>query len=305
MAAPSPLPRLPKYSNDGAGAITDDPLLLSCAACARSLEHQNRCAGCQCVSYCNRACQGAHWKAAHKAHCARLAAENFVYIHGLAEAGNGAAALDAGFTLERGIGVAKRPAEALALYRRSAEAGCVQALTQLGHMLGNGAEGVRRDRAESAHFFLCAAEAGEADGALNFGLYCAYGKGTKVNGAAALRWLGAAIELEPHAAWVGNARYNMGRIHFAAIGGCPESPFDAERHFQAGAEAGHAESAEALVFLLGTGGEFGRGRKDMAAARKWAHRAVEPGADADKIAELLWTMDLGPGPSRRSAAAKR
>ena len=178
---------------------------------------------------------------------------------------------------------------------KSSAAGCVKADVNIGHMLGNGAEGVARDLAGSARAFLRAAKEGSATGALNYGTYCAYGKGCSVDGTAAVRWLRAAVASDhADASWSAMAYYDMGRILMMGIGGARTDLGEAERCLGAAADRGDAESAFTLVGLLLSGGPSGGGRKDKAAARKWANRAIELGMSASKVEDIFWAAQAPP-----------
>lgn len=278
--------RIPAYAK---GPSPKDALLTTCASClAADGAPLSACGGCQCVAYCNIICQREHWRRQHKAECKPLAALNFTHISGLALAGDASAAFDTGVMLQHGLGTPRNLAEALKHFRASADAGCINANVSLSYLLANGE--VARDPVGSARAFRFAAENGVADAANRFGLYCVYGKGVAVNGAAAIRWLTFAVAKEPGAQWVPNAFYELGRIHLFGIGGVRTSEPEAERFFAQGADAGDVDSATALMVLLGTGGPAGRGRKDKVEARKWARRAVALGKDEDKVNDLFHAM---------------
>ena len=46
-----------------------------CDACKGAFVKVQMCGRCKRVKYCSRACQSKHWKAGHKAQCARWVAE--------------------------------------------------------------------------------------------------------------------------------------------------------------------------------------------------------------------------------------
>jgi TPR repeat protein len=272
-----------------------DQLLVTCATCSAKPVDPLRCVGCQCVAYCGVACQRTHWSARHKRECKILAAKNFHYIHGLAGT-NPSAAFDAGVMLERGLGTAPDAAKALVLYQEvvaKTDGICISAHVQIGHILNVGAAGVARDFPGSARAFLSAAELGDHVGAINYGLYCVYGKGVRVNGADALRWLQFAVDVigKPNDPLTLKAHYEMGRVHLFGIGGAIIDEQKAERCFVLAADAGDADSAYSLVGLLGMGGPTESGRVDLRAARKWAKQAIKLGKDARKVNELLEAMN--------------
>ena len=280
-------PRLPSFGKDSEGRW--DKLLSECAECGKVLSVMNRCSGCQCRTYCNRDCQRAHWKQ-HKGDCKRLAAANYVQVSRLADAGDEQAIFAAAAMLLRGHGVAKRPAEALAMLRRSEAAGCRDASNQIGHLLANGDDGVAKDLPASARAFLRASEAGCANSAYCYGRACAYGTGVALDSAAALRWLQAAVDLSTSIGGndiVASAYYEMGRLR---IGGTSEDSHEAERCYRAGAAAGSGECAQVLAVLFASGGDGFPGthwRRSTKEAKIWARRAIELGCDSDEMSELM------------------
>jgi MYND finger len=67
-----------------------------CAACTRlevcmpAGEHARVCSKCECVRYCSRRCQTAHWRDGHKQYCAALAALKSGSVDGIGNGGDSA-----------------------------------------------------------------------------------------------------------------------------------------------------------------------------------------------------------------------
>jgi len=70
--------RLDAAAGGGGGGTRDFPraalALLACDACGDDAAQLQRCGGCAGAFYCNAECQGAAWRAGHKAACAAAAA---------------------------------------------------------------------------------------------------------------------------------------------------------------------------------------------------------------------------------------
>jgi TPR repeat protein len=200
---------------------------------------------------------------------------------------------DAGCMMENGWGTAPDAVGALALYRAAAEMGCIVALLQIGNLLEAGATGVAIDLPESARSFLSAAEEGDASGAYTYGRFCSYGRGVRVNGKKALRWLQFAVDSGELSSDSLNTAYReMGRILICGIGGVRPDERKAECCLVAAADAGDVEAAFTLVGLLGVGGPWRRGRIDKVAARKWAQRAIALGKEKGEVDELLEVIEF-------------
>jgi TPR repeat protein len=81
----------------------------------------------------------------------------------------------------------------LSLYRRAAEQGHIDAQMELGEIYWRGGMRVPDDTAESAKWFLRAAELGYAMAQANIGLAYRYGEGVPKNPVIGLMWLNLAV----------------------------------------------------------------------------------------------------------------
>ena len=182
----------------------------------------------------------------------------------------------AAFYLNKGRFVERDAAEAVRLYRRSAEIGCAEAALNLGVAWMNG-DGVEANPIEGARWIRISAEAGDSRAAATLGELYWNGVGVEENKKEAARWFRKAAE-----AGDGDAAFRLGDL-CAALG---ESGEDGElrkdgepaalRWWRRGAELGNADATARLGFvyfegLLGV-------EKDEAEGVRWFRRAVELGS---------------------------
>ncbi len=111
----------------------------------------------------------------------------------MAQQGDATAQYSLGVMYERGKGVTKNEAKALAWYTKAAEQGYAGAQTNLGLMYANG-QGVAKDEATAVAWFIKAAEQGDATAQYNLGVMYANGRGVAKNDATALAWYTKAAE---------------------------------------------------------------------------------------------------------------
>ena len=159
----------------------DSKCLRQCAECAVFAAPDDvfhKCGACHSAMYCGAACQRKHWPM-HKIACkadaamaqaAAVASAGFKRTLAAALGGDVSAQVQAGNSLLSGVGVAADAVEAVAWFRKAAEAGRRDAQHQLGVCFRDGT-GVPVDHVQSAAW-LRMAVAGDAAG--QFQLNCCY-----------------------------------------------------------------------------------------------------------------------------------
>jgi uncharacterized protein len=155
-------------------------------------------------------------------------------------------------------------AEALALYRKAADAGNAVGMNNLGSLYEKGL-GVTKDAAEAARWYQKAADAGNALGMRNLGLLYENGLGVTKDAAEAARWYQKAAD-------AGNAlgMVNLGIIYENGLGVTKDAA-EAARWYQKAADAGDALG----MVNLGSMYENGTGvTKDAAEAARWYRKAA-------------------------------
>jgi hypothetical protein len=188
-------------------------------------------------------------------------------LRGAAEAGNVDAMFQLGFLLGTGSVIAKDDAEAVRWYKMAAEKGNAQAMTNLGRRYYYG-EGVPKDHALSVKWYRQAAEGGSVDAFFALGVF--YDEGTAVakDIAESERWYRKAAN-------GGNvlAMYNLGNLLNEGRG-VDMDRTEAVRLYRQAAETGHTKSMAALARSYATGQGV---EKNPSEAARWMYGALEKG----------------------------
>ncbi|MGO8797935.1 MAG: caspase family protein [Roseiarcus sp.] len=185
--------------------------------------------------------------------------------------------------LARATAAAGRREEAIALYRRAADAGDARAMVSLGLILESG-DGVPKDVSAANALYEKAAARGSADGAINFAVALMNGKGVEKN-------VQRAVALLRTASQGGSAiaTYDLGVLAQQGAAGEPAQALD---FFQRSSSLGDPRGYLAAAILL----DEGRGvPKDPAAAAEQLLRAVA-GDDGSAFNQLTakaasWSPD--------------
>ena len=165
--------------------------------------------------------------------------------------------------LARATYAAGRYDEALALYKKAANAGDTRALVSLGLLLETG-DHAPKDLRGAYALYERAADRGSADGALDLAVALIQGKGIDVNIARALALLKKASD-------DGSARatFDLAKLVESGVGGMPRG--EALELFRRAGADGYPQGYRAAAVLL----DEGRGvRQDSAAAAEDLLRAV-------------------------------
>ena len=131
--------------------------------------------------------------------------EAVAWFRKAAEAGHAGGMAGLGFMLANGRGVTKNDAEATAWFHKAAAAGDTEGMADLGFMLENG-RGVTKNAAEAVAWYRKAADAGDATGMYDLGRMLELGSGTARNDAEAVAWYRKAAEAGSIEAMMGLAR---------------------------------------------------------------------------------------------------
>ena len=164
---------------------------------------------------------------------------------------------------------------AVVWHRKAAEAGLPSSMVQLGSFYGSGEGGVRRDEKEAIRWFLKAADAGNADAMLRIGLAYDDGIGVRQDPQEAVKWYRKGAES-------GNASCmnNLGECHEKGRG-TPISFKDAVHWFQKAADADNRFA----MFNLGHMYWWGQGvPADSDKAEEWMRKSADAGFEQAKTA---------------------
>jgi TPR repeat protein len=184
-----------------------------------------------------------------------------------AEAGEPLGMTNLGYVYENGYGVEKDHKEAITWYRKAAEAGDAQGMNNLGYMYGNG-YGVDKDYKQAVIWYRKAATAGKASGMANLGYMYVNGLGVDKDYKQAVAWYRKAAEAGDavgmnNLGWMYRNGYGVDKDYKQAV-----------TWYRKAAEAGNASGTNHLG-------------KDYQQAVAWFRKAAEPG-------ELLVTDLLVP-----------
>ena len=175
--------------------------------------------------------------------------------------------------LARATFAAGRYDEALALYRKAADANDARAMVSLGLMLETG-DHAPKDLKAAYALYEKAAERGSADGAIDLAVALVSGKGIEVNKPRAVALLEKASESGSP-----RATYDLAALVSSGVGGRPSNAVEL---FRRAGDNGYPQGYRAAAVLL----DEGRGvAKDPAAAAEDLLRAVA-GDGGDTKAEL-------------------
>lgn len=167
---------------------------------------------------------------------------------------------------------AKSEAETFSRFRAAAEAGDVDAETQLGLLYLNGI-GTPKDRAKAGIWFGTAAEHGQIEAQCLFAAFTAANSAWRIASESA-----RAVELCRKAANAGYADADLIlAVHYDMGRGVPKDQAEAEVWWRKAAEQGNAEAQ----WHVGTSYERGRSvPKDEAQAIQWYVKAAEQGSES-------------------------
>jgi TPR repeat protein len=184
-----------------------------------------------------------------------------------AEAGHAGAMYSLGLASANGAGVAKDLAEAGRWYRKAADAGNAIAMGALGLAYEEGA-GVEADPVVAMLWCRKAAEAGDTPAMNRLGLAYANGFGVARDLTRSINWFRRGAEAGGTRAMV-----NLG-LAYAQGDGVPKDAVEAARWFRKAAEAGNTFGMNHLGFAY----ERGKGvARDPAEAVRWYQKAAEAG----------------------------
>ena len=220
------------------------------------------------------------------------------------EGGNAGALTNLAIQYETGEGVVKNDAEALRLYRQSADLGDRQAILNLGSMYHDG-RGAAQNYAEALRLFRQAADLGDPQAMTNLGVMYAHGEGAAKNGFEAVRWYQKAVEaghpagmtflglayekgeiismdyaeaarLYRRAADLGNrqAILNLGTMYYRGRG-VNQSYGEAMRLFRQAADLGDPQAMNNIGVMYSEGQGV---PKSEAEATRWYQKAANPGS---------------------------
>jgi TPR repeat protein len=195
---------------------------------------------------------------------------------------------------ETGEGVSKNDAEAVRLYRQSADLGDRQAILNLGSMYHDG-RGAAQNYAEAMRLFQKAADLGDPQAMTNVGVMYSHGEGTPKNGPEAMRWYKKAAEAGHTAAltYLGLA-YEKGDI-------APKDYVEAARFYRRAADLGDRQAILNLGFLY----YHGRGvEQNFAEALGLFRKAADLG-DPQAMNNIGVMYSEGQGVQKNEAEANR
>ena len=189
-------------------------------------------------------------------------------LRDLADAGDLDAQTELGERYQGGYGGVRRDyAEAVRWYRRSADQGHALGQAFLGFMYSNG-RGVQQDYGEAVRWYRGSADQGHPLGQNNLGLMYSTGRGVRQDVAEAVRWYRRSAD-QGHA--LGQA--NLGNMYLRGRG-VSQNDAEALRWFRRSSDQGGAFGQANLGFMY----ENGRGvRQDRVEAVLWYRRAAEQG----------------------------
>ena len=185
---------------------------------------------------------------------------------------------------ERGQGVSKDDAQAVAWYRKAAEQGNAGAQNNLGLMYKRG-RGVAKDDVQAVAWSRKAAEQGDAAAQFNLGVMYFDGRGVSKDDVQAVAWFRKAAEQGDS-----GAQLNLG-IMYANGWGVAKDDVQAVAWYRKAAEQGNSVAQ----FNLGVRYSNGRGvAKDDVQAVAWYRKAAEQGdADAQNGLGVMYADGLG------------
>jgi TPR repeat protein/uncharacterized caspase-like protein len=195
---------------------------------------------------------------------------------------------------ETGEGVSKNDAEAVRLYRQSADLGDRQAILNLGSMYHDG-RGAAQNYAEAMLLFQKAADLGDPQAMTNVGVMYSHGEGTPKNGPEAMRWYKKAAEAGHTAAmtYLGLA-YEKGDI-------APKDDVEAVRFYRRAADLGNRQA----ILNLGTMYYRGRGvAQSYTEAMRLFRQAADLG-DPQAMNNIGVMYSEGQGVQKNEAEATR
>jgi TPR repeat protein len=213
-------------------------------------------------------------------HRAEAYAEAMAWYRKAADAGNARALSNIGTLFDEGSGVAEDDVEAVAWYRKAADLGFSAAMLNLGIMYEEGT-GVDMDPAEAARWYRKAADLGDPDAMNALGLLYENGKGVGEDKAEALAWYLKAADLGLVA-----AIYRVAMMYEYGTGIAADAAA-AAKWYRRAAEEGES----AAMYRLAVLNDEGRGMpRDYGEAAHWFLKAVKAG-DKWALAEIDQEMD--------------
>ncbi len=182
-------------------------------------------------------------------------------------------------------------AEALPLFRQSAELGDARSMAEIGKLYLAG-DGVGKDPNEAAKWFRKAADAGNTSGMVFLAAMYAQGSGVPKDDGEAVRWFRKAAD--------GGDRFGMdglGQV-YANGRGVPKNDAEAVRWFQKAADAGNPSGMYHLATMYDKGAGV---PKDSGKAMEWYQKAAGLGSK-EAQARLAQPADAQPKGSAPAAA---
>ncbi|MFC5422534.1 caspase family protein [Bosea eneae] len=199
-----------------------------------------------------------------------------------------------GFQLGRAYDKAKRPSDAVAVYRKASQAGSAAAMRNLAYLLENG-EGSAKDEPEARRLYEKAAQAGHVEAMNNLAIMLEKGRGGPEDLLGARRWYQKAAE----------AGHGWGMRNFALAlqkgwGGLENLP-EARVWYEKAARVGNADAMTAIGVML----EHGQGGPaDLAEARRWYEKAAQAG-DAEGMRNFGFMLEKARGGPENLPEARR
>src|SRR5579872_3010843 len=189
------------------------------------------------------------------------------------------------------------PAAALDWYVKSAEAGCQEAMRELGDRYLKG-KGIAEDHAAAARWYLKAAEKGDAPSMEALRALLETGDGAPRDEAAAQAWAAKAedskiaTDIADAEAGESLAMFELGSDYFEGWDGAPKDPVKSAHWFRMAADRGHTPAAYFLGELYLGHGDTGAAR-DTPKAIYWYRRAAAQGdrMSAHVLADLYASGD--------------
>jgi len=177
-----------------------------------------------------------------------------------------------------GKGVPQDYAEALRLYRKSAEQGLAKAQDALGYMYLTG-QGVPQDYAEALRWYEKAAEQGDAKAQFDLGSMYYYGNGVRQDYVEADRWCRKAAEQN-----YAKAQDVLGSMYYNGLG-VRQDYSEAFIWYRRAAEQGYAKGQSDLASMYYYGAGTAQSYTD---ARRWYLQAAKQGdAEAQQALALF------------------
>ncbi len=205
-----------------------------------------------------------------------------------AEAGNAEAMFYMGLFYLNGWGASQDFARARSWFEKAAAGREARAMTNLGYLHEQGLGGFPQDAGAAVTWYRKAADAGDARGMANLGFMYESGRGGLPKD------VGEAVKWYRKAADAGDAHgmTNLGVLYESGSGGLPKDAAEAVKWYRKAADAGDAHGMANLGFMYKSGS--GGLPKDDGEAVKWYRKAADAG-DAHGMTNLGFMYESGSG----------